>query len=707
MFGVRDERNDRYVLVEYERAEHFGAEFEPGDEEALIETHLAIGDLDAALARAEALPAELADRRVAYQKQIAIQSLSRPVPETERAMAIVAALLADPELAEDDRVWAVGEQARLSLEEGRPEDAIEQILRATPRLAHPSGDALAGLLTQLARAYMALEEPEMDEAHAQLARAMELFTPSNPASGEALLTMARIELQRGELDTARERLQRIGQWFGSTEWYLPSLLGLAEVEAAAGNHDAAIEHYQHLVAMAASDELPRWVTREGIAWSLTFQSAARLSAGDGERAQRLALMGLEVTGLEHAPASVLEAIAETDLAEAARLMPVERGTSEAVFALSEMDPATRAQVRRHLIRAAAYLRQYAERMVLLDREEYGRALWRSADAFDRAGDTDEAIRAFREYAESFPDEPLRAEARYRLAQAHQARGEFDEAAGLYRELVDERGVAGARDAGEFADRSVVALARTLLGDNEPANDREAEGLLLGALSGREVGSPESPHFREALLELGLMYYRAGRYPEAITRLEEAIERYPDEPRLAQVRYRLADSMRLSAREAGVLMQTELTPTRRREVEALRAERLSGAMEMFRAVRDELEALPARRRTVLDEEYLRNSYYFLGACAFEMGDYRAAIGAYDAARERYPSDPASLVAMVQIVNAYVELGEFDRARTANERARLFYQSLPEEVWDDPYLPMGRAEWQRWLDSMGALYAEGGA
>lgn len=703
LLAVPDPRNDRSVVREYEAFERLGGVLEASDREALIGTHLALGEIGRAEEHIGMLPPDRAGERRAWLKRVTMASLSLPLPDTERAHRILAEMLTDPALPEDYRIWGVGEQARLSLDRGAPEEAIAQILRATPRLSRPSGEALAGLLTLLGRAYLSLASPEIDEAQAQLVRALELFDPSSAASAEALVVVARLELHRGRLDEARERLLRVAQWFGASEWYLPSLLTMAELESAAGNLDASMEHYAALVAMANDGPLPRWITRAEIWESLTSESESRLSAGDVDRAQRLALLGLDLAGLEEAPASVLRVIADSDLESADRLLPVRRGTSEAVFALSDLDAATRAQVRRHLIRAASYLRQFAERMVVEDREQYGRALWRAADAFDRAGDTEEAIRAFQEYIESFPDEPSRAEARFRLAQARQARGELGEAARLYRTLIEDRSDPAAREVGEFADRSVIALARTLLADNDPENDREAERLLLGAMSGREVGFPESEQFREALLELGLMYYRAGRHPEAIARLEEALERYPEDPRAVRVRFRLADAMRLSAREASALLQTELTPTRRREVEALRAERLAGAIAIFRRVRDELEATDPRRRSILDEEYLRNAHYFLGACAFDRGDFRAAIEAYDAARERYPRDPASLVAMVQIVSAYMELGEFDRARTANERARLFYQSLPADVWNDPYLPMGRQEWQRWLDSMTALYA----
>ncbi|MEZ6232851.1 MAG: tetratricopeptide repeat protein [Phycisphaerales bacterium] len=708
--AVRDPRNDLSVLREYAQAEHLGAHLDEVDRAAIIDTRLLMGDLDATEREIAHLPESMGQQRIEWLKRVVDAGLRRPVPEQERALRIIAGLLSDPSVSEADRLWAVAEQARLSLSRGAPEAAITQILRETPRLERPAGDGVATLLALLGRAYMQLDPPEVDEAYRQLERALAMFSPSDVASAEALLVTARIDAQRGRLEEARTRLRQIGEWFGSTEWYLPSLLGLAEVEAAAGNADVCISRFQELVDLAREGaregDLGRWITVDEIASSLTVESANRLASGDVDRAQRLALLALDLTGMDDAPPGVLRAVAEADLAASDAMMPVRRGTSEAVFALSSMEPGTRAQVRRLLVRAATFLKEYSRRMIVEDRGAYGRALWQSADAFDRAGDTEQAIGALQEFIESFPDDPRRAEARFRLAQARQARGEFDEAAVLYRSLVEDRQDPGTPDVGEFGDRSVIALARTLLGDSDPSNDDEGETLLLGAVSGREVGFPDSAHYREALFELGLMYYRSGRYAEAIARLQEAIERYPTDPRLVQVRFRLADAERRSAREAAALLQTELTPTRRREVETLRRERLEGAAQVFREVRDAIEATPMRERSILDEEYLRNSYYFLASCQFDMGDYRGAIESYDAARERYSTDPASLVAMVQIVNAYVELGEFDRARTANERARLFYESLPAEVWDDPYLPMGRAEWQGWLDSMATLYASAG-
>lgn len=120
------------------------------------------------------------------------------------------------------------------------------------------------------------------------------------------------------------------------------------------------------------------------------------------------------------------------------------------------------------------------------------------------------------------------------------------------------------------------------------------------------------------------------------------------------------------------------------------------MALFERVRNELSA-EADSLIPLEKTYLRNARFYLGDCAYDLGRYTEAISYYSAARDRNPSDPASLVALIQIVNAYRELGEYQSARTANERALRFFQSLPSAVWDDSNLPMGVQDWERWLDS----------
>jgi tetratricopeptide (TPR) repeat protein len=138
---------------------------------------------------------------------------------------------------------------------------------------------------------------------------------------------------------------------------------------------------------------------------------------------------------------------------------------------------------------------------------------------------------------------------------------------------------------------------------------------------------------------------------------------------------------------------------RREKETVRDARLTTAGTVFEQVRRNLEL--RKHRTSLEDLYLRNSYYYLGACAFDLRNYQAAIAHYDAARERYPKDPASLVAMVQVVSCYLAEGDVAKANLANQRAQRFFESIPPSAWEDANLPMTRQDWQHWLNAKDEL------
>ena len=196
----------------------------------------------------------------------------------------------------------------------------------------------------------------------------------------------------------------------------------------------------------------------------------------------------------------------------------------------------------------------------------------------------------------------------------------------------------------------------------------------------------------------------GEYPRSIESLTEAVSRNPGTRDIHRLRFLLADSRRLEAeRITETLMQGSTAPSVARELVVKQTEHLQIAAGLFAEVRDGLEEVDPRRRTALEAMYLRNSYFYVGDCAFDLGEYEGAIRSYSIAKDRYAEDAASLIAMVQIFNSYFELGDLERARTASERARRFYESLPKEAWEDRSLPMTQADWERWLDSSYELAA----
>jgi tetratricopeptide (TPR) repeat protein len=437
--------------------------------------------------------------------------------------------------------------------------------------------------------------------------------------------------------------------------------------------------------------------------SLLARHRERAQTREFETALEYAELAVELRGIDNVNAEVLlglgtvrRALADDVLASA---LGGERPDEHDVAGwMAKVDPASQRQAQEHFLSAGTYYKEYAQRVVASDAVAFADATWNAADAFDRAGDQETAIALFREFASSFAGDVRNSEAKFRLARAYQARGEYELASELYEELIAMREAPGGTPAaGSFADLSFVPLAQTLLLDGKEENDARAEELLTRVLSG-EIMGPGTAAYREALIELGNLYASQKKYEDAIARLGEAVERSeasPDPIGLDTLRFKLAEAMRMQAGDESKRLEAGMGETERRSLMSLRADRLKRALENYDHTREGLEKKDARRRTGLEELCLRNSYFYRADCAFELGDYDAAITYYQAARDRYPTDPASLVALTQIVNVHLKQGDTKKAATANERAVRFFKSLPDSVWDDPSLPMSLSDWERWL------------
>ncbi|MFO0376545.1 MAG: tetratricopeptide repeat protein, partial [bacterium] len=145
------------------------------------------------------------------------------------------------------------------------------------------------------------------------------------------------------------------------------------------------------------------------------------------------------------------------------------------------------------------------------------------------------------------------------------------------------------------------------------------------------------------------------------------------------------------------LDSALPQTRRDEVTMEVRRRLSRAGDLFRQVGDTVGQIEERRLTRLDKLHRRNAAFYMADTAFEMGDLEAAIRQYEAAAQVYSSDPASLVARMQIVAAHVRLGRWREAAAANERAKRQLATIPDTAFDQPDMPMRREHWERWVEA----------
>jgi tetratricopeptide (TPR) repeat protein len=328
-------------------------------------------------------------------------------------------------------------------------------------------------------------------------------------------------------------------------------------------------------------------------------------------------------------------------------------------------------------------------------QDWADSLWLAADSYDRAGARQFAIRHLLEYIAGRPiDDPRRAEVTFRLAQAHEAEREYEDAIRVYTQVIDEH------PRSTHGTRSHVRLARAYLGLDQPA---EAERELLRVVEGRQRdGAPLTPaavDYRDALIELGRLYYDTGRTTEAIERLTVAVERYPADERIDEIRFWLADSHRRHGLALRKALETDGHRVPRDRIDQqLRADgHLETALELFTRAAEGYAARDARWMSSLRLDYQRWASLYRGDCAYELGRFAIAAELYDQAARRYSSHHASMHALVQIINCFDRLGDWRDADIAHHNAMIRLRQLPDETFDDPEALMDRAAWERWLES----------
>jgi tetratricopeptide (TPR) repeat protein len=328
-------------------------------------------------------------------------------------------------------------------------------------------------------------------------------------------------------------------------------------------------------------------------------------------------------------------------------------------------------------------------MALNDDAGYGQAMWRGMELYESAGDLPRMIAALETFIGERPSDPLTPDAQLRLGGAYHASGLFDKAIAAYREcqLRYPRSLA--------ASKAGVPLARAFIAKG-PDSYRKAEVALRQVIEDNPQITPDAQEFREALLELAHLYFRTTRYEQAISRLEELTQRYPEDARMGQLLFLMGDSYRKSAGILGERLESAATTRpalNLAEATRARTERLTRARELYDRVLSFYRG--ATPGTEIDRLYQKLAHFYRADCVYDLGNYIDAIKLYDDAAFRYQDDPAALVAYVQIVNANVALGRIEEAKAANERAKWMLRRMPAEVFEPASYAMPKVAWEQWL------------
>lgn len=747
--GQRSDENNKHIVSQYGKAQELGLQLSPVRLEREGEALLALGDLEGVQQRLDQLrrlgaasdsaptsePASESqhatkpsdshdaheppavhdeanpvaapgDRLAASEsygrlfRHLIETQLRTPDLDSKGMMELLAEYRLSSSLDEPQRMWVTARLAELRLETGDADAAVDGLLIEMRRLEDdsPAGGKLnfGELYLLLGRGYHQLGNPAA--AQENLERALELLTSSEPARGDALVLLGRLALTAGDDDAAYEKFNAAVTEFVGTRSHLPALLGKAECESLLGDHASAQADFRELSALLKKSRPRRDLSPDMIAQRLCDRHDAALAMGKMERA--LEYVAIAETLFEHdeVPPEVLLRLASTNRQLGEDLLAAARGGNSQVGdgepdadEVDEIDPAVRYEANRRFAEAGEdYMRHAsAETDKPLSDADWGASLWAAAECFDRGGQHRRAIEQFEKYLGSRPpDDPRKAEAMFRVAQAHQALMEYDQAALAYEQVLSDR------ERSSFAARCHVPLARCYLALQRTDDARQT---LQQVLSGERLLGPDARDFRDALIELGRLHHDQREFVQAIERLTEATDRYPGDPRSTEIQYLLADSYRGSALQVGerLAQDTGLSPSERGRLTGLRSEHLQNAERLFASITSEHAPQPGHDMPAVLEDLVRRAHFYQADCAFELAQYDQAVELYESASRQYSGAASSMYALVQIVNCYAALGDGERAAAAHQRALLRLKQLPDSAFAEPDALMDRTAWERWL------------
>lgn len=701
---VRD--NHEQVVQQYTTAQRdFKADLGTIRQGNLVDSLVSLGELRSALDEYRRLPDDAGPRKWSLLKQLAAKALAKPDAglDHEQLTTLLVELRDTADLPKPERLWAVTSLAQLDLASGHADEAMRRLLPEVQKLDSRLTPEAGHLFVLLARASIMLDD--IDRAQEHLTNAERSIPEGDDDQATLNIILGQIAQARESLEEARDRFQNVCVRFGTQAAAIPAWIGLGEVEADMGRFEESRGAYSKAIDLVLGQPHPDHELVHTLDESIGQRHRERFLKEQFEDALAFAELSRKLyRSPETPPGETIERLAETHLRLAEQIL-AEQGKSEIPGSTPELeglDPEVVREIRRHFSEAGELYLEHYRVMLVKAAEKAADSLWKAADSFDRSGDQKSAIAAFEEYVQNRAEDPRRLEGMFRLARAFQAQGDYKGAIALFEQIQKLNPVS------EEAYRSSVPLAQCYLLASDDADADKAEKELLRVLKGDTL-QPTSPQFRTALIELGQMYRRVGRYTQAIERLTEAMQRYPDLEEDPQTLYALADCNRLSATEVRKELKASMPLSERQILEQLVIERLSAALDLYEKTRVRLERNLSSSSKELTRTLLRNSVLYRGDCSYDLGvatredpdtsrqHFEQAIRFYDAAAQRFADDPGSLAAMVQIVNCYAALGKWREAQTAHERARARLAELPATIWESADGPMRREHWERWLET----------
>lgn len=682
--------NHRRIIEQTLIAQELGAKPNATINQRMAESFEALGRPTEALIYYRRAMMMNPDKALWLQRKIIDLQLSSD--DQAGALASLEDYLSHQQIKDAERSWAMGELAHLQVDRGEYATARATLEEALRLNIDPVDQ---GQITYW-MGYCDFRLGRLSSAERYLRLAREQLKVQHPLDGEAAYLLGKIAQDDKRYEEADSFYEVVLQSHPDTKVATLARLGRGICRIAVGKDDPGLADLHNVTGYVNQREGVK--RRYKIDALVGLKTAASILADRGNYQGALEVMTYEQSiaqGPEDREGRSLPASFFARLANVLekRADQVEHNIPDSIKPAEKIK--REQQVRDLRAQAGDGYIAYSRALVLTDDKGYGDALWKGVELYDRAADVARMISALEVFAAERPEDPLTPEALLRLGKAHQAAGNFDRAIAAYQ-----------RNQFRYpntlaASKSAVPLAQAYVAKGAEFYAR-AEKVLIGVIDNNPLVTPEAAEFRHALFELAQLYYRTGRYEEAVVKFEELTTRYPKEDRMGQLVFLMGDSYRKSAallvvaplagKAANPTTQpaNEIDPV---EVASAKRDRLNKARQYFDHTIEIYRKSPAASET--DRLYHKLAHFYRADCVFDLGQYEESIKLYDAAAFRYQDDPSALAAYVQIVNAYCALGKVAEAKTANERAKWLLKKMPAEAFTDGGFTMPKKYWDDWL------------
>ena len=691
--------NHESILRCYGKARDQGQTFDDVHLQHWVYTLVALGRDDEAMGMLD----QLEGNRYVVIRRVIERRSAMPDSDTDELFSLLAQFQeelrreTDQEKRRDQQLWAAKVNSRLMIDTGAPDKAIDYVLHKLVQLDDgekgDGPDQLAPLMVNLAKAYQRVGDN--DEAKEWFTKVQGQLDKMDSLNADVMVGLAQIVLAEvGDVEAALGYFGSAESLYPSTEAYLDALIGRADCEARLGGHAEAIEHFGHAVTIVEDDPRPDPADISNLVNVVRSHYDLNFDSDRTDRALDYLTLLLPLYPKE-LPTRLLREFAVTHekiggelLADSARLLTDTENQLDAQMA------SARAAARRtanqeaamHFKLAGEYYRRHAHAVTVSDNEQHGESLWQAAVNYDKAQRWDRSIEVYAEFVQNRGQDPKHLLAVNRLGLAYLADNQPEAAAEKFGQLMEQN------PNSEPAQASRVPLARALIAVGKLD---DAQARLESVVNDDPAITPKSRHYRDALIELSRLHYWRGQFTKGIPLLQKAVKLYGDLPDGPVLRFRWADALRQSIEQLDESLAQPLAQSKQLALAQERTSRLTEAQQLFDRVVDDLSPRSPAELSKLQRLFLRNAYFFRADCAYDRGRFAEAIDLYDEAAKQFQGEPVSLVALVQIVNAYCELGDTDSAKAVNHRARLQLRGIPDEKFDDPSLPMSRRHWEDWL------------